>query len=296
MHIAITGSTGLVGREFTAMATPLGSRITRMVRGLPVEGQLQWDPLSGVSDVKGLEGVDAVVHLAGENISAKRWTDEFKRRIRDSRVLGTRSLCESIASLRRPPRVLVAASAVGFYGDRPGEHLDESSPPGTGFLAETCREWEDASAPARDAGIRVVLLRFGMVLSAHGGALAKMLLPFRLGLGGRVGSGRQIWSWITVQDAAGAIAHCLATESLRGPVNAVTPEAVSSAEFARAVALRLRRPAFAAVPAWAARAAFGEMADELLLSSACVRPRALLESGFAFRYPTLNGALQHLLG
>lgn len=295
MRIAMTGSSGLVGSEFISLTTPTGSRITRLVRGTPGEGQFRWDSSSGVLDVKGLEGVDAVVHLAGENISARRWTAEFKRCIRDSRVSGTRSLCESIASLRQPPRVLVAASAVGYYGDRPDEELDESSPAGTGFLAETCREWEDASGPARDAGIRVVLLRFGMVLSAHGGALAKMLPPFRLGLGGRVGSGRQMWSWIAVQDAAGAIAHCLATESLRGPVNAVAPEAVNCAEFVRILASRLRRPAFAAMPAWAARAAFGEMANELLLSSACVRPRALLDSGFAFRCPTLLAALEHML-
>ena len=267
-----------------------------VVRGAPANSdEAAWNPAGGLAEPSRFDGVDAVVHLAGENIAAGRWTPARKAEIRQSRVEGTRILCESLARLAHPPKLLVSASAVGFYGDRGAQMLTEESGAGSGFLPDVCREWEAATEPASQADIRVVNLRFGMVLSPAGGALRKMLPPFKLGLGGRIGSGDQFMSWIAIDDAVGAIHHTLSAESLRGPVNAVAPTPVTNTEFTCTLARVLRRPALIPVPRFAARLAFGEMADALLLASARVVPVRLRESGYHFRFPELEGALRYLL-
>ena len=297
MRVAITGSSGLIGSALVPSLAGGGRQVFRLVRGVvPGANCIRWDPSTGVRDGALLEGLDAVVHLAGENIAGGRWTARRKAEIRRSRVGGTARLAEALARLARRPKVLAVASAIGFYGDRGAETLTEESPGGNDFLAQVCREWEAAAGPAAQAEIRVVNLRFGIVLSPAGGALQKMLLPFKFGAGGRVGSGRQYWSWIALDDVVGAIQHALATEALAGPVNVVAPAAVSNAEFTRVLGRVLRRPAIAPLPAFAARLAFGEMADALLLASARVVPRRLQETGYSFRYPELEGALRHLLG
>jgi uncharacterized protein (TIGR01777 family) len=285
----------LVGSALVPSFTADGHEVVRLVRGSPVGEDVPWDPAEGVRDLSRLEGVDAVVHLAGENLAAGRWTSRRKEEIRRSRVEGTRRLCESLAKLSRRPNVLVSASAIGFYGDRGSETLAEDSAPGRDFLARLCQEWEAATAPASRAGIRVVPMRFGMILSPAGGALKMMLLPFRLGLGGRMGSGAQYVSWIAVNDAIGAIHQAISTESLKGPVNAVAPAPVTNMEFTRTLARVLSRPALLPMPALAARLAFGEMADVLLLAGARVVPTRLQASGYRFQYPELEGALRHLL-
>lgn len=298
MNIAVTGSSGLVGRPLCAALAAEGHHVVRVVRPrspATSAAECAWDPARGAIDAAKLESVDAAVHLAGESI-AQRWTAARKRRIVESRVKGTDLVARTLASLPRRPRVLVCASAVGWYGARADEALDERSTPGEGFLAETCRAWEAAADPARDAGIRVVHLRFGIVLSAEGGALAKMLLPFKLGLGGRVGDGRQWLSWIDHADALGAIRHALATPALDGPANAVSPNPVTNAEFTRTLGAVLHRPTVLPLPAFAARLAFGEMADHLLLTGQRVLPRKLTASGFAHRHPDLEGSLRHVLG
>ncbi len=297
MRIAVTGSHGLVGSALVSLLAAGGHQPIRLVRGeAREENALRWDPTGGIRDPSGLEGLDGVVHLAGENIAAGRWTPERKVAIRGSRVESTRRLSEDLGHLTRRPCVLVAASAVGFYGDRGDEVLREESPPGSGFLAEVCREWEAAADPAVRAGIRVAHTRFGMVLSPTGGALKRMLLPFRLGLGGAIGTGRQFVSWIALDDAIGAILHILSHEALRGPVNVVAPAAVTNAEFVRALGRALSRPAVATLPAPAVRFIFGEMAEELLLASARVLPARLQQSGYTFQFPELADALRHLLG
>ena len=295
MHIAVSGSSGLVGSALVSSLTAGGHRVTRLVRRSPVGNDVLWGPAEGIRDLPKLAGVDGVVHLAGENIAAGRWTEACKAEIRRSRVEGTRRLCESLAKLGARPKVLVSASAIGFYGNRGVEILTEDSAPGSDFLAGVCREWEAATEPASRAGIRVVHLRFGMILSPAGGALKKMLLPFKMGAGGRIGSGAQFMSWIAIDDAVGVIQHALSTESIRGPVNAVAPAPVTNAEFTRTLARVLSRPAIVPMPAFAARLAFGELADALLLSSQRVMPSRLKESGCRFRYPELEGALRHLL-
>ncbi len=297
MHIAVTGSRGFVGSALIPFLTTEGHRVTRLVRGTPVgHDEVPWDPAVGLADPSRLEGLDAVVHRAGENIAAGRWTADRKAEIRRSRVEGTRLLCEALARLAEPPKVFVSASAVGFYGDRSTEVLTEESAAGTGFLSDVCRAWEAATEPASRGGIRVVNLRFGMVLSPVGGALRKMLLPFKFGLGGRIGTGAQFMSWIAIDDAISAVLQALHTELLRGPVNAVAPAPVTNAEFTWTLSRVLRRPAWIPVPQFAARLAFGEMADALLLASARVFPLRLRESGYDFRFPGLEGALRHLLG
>jgi len=271
--------------------------VTRLVRGASIgRDEAAWDPVRGLAEPSRLDGTDAVVHLAGANIAAGRWTPTRKAEIRQSRVEGTRSLCDALARLAHPPRVLVSASAVGYYGDRGAETLTEDSPGGTGFLADVCRAWEAATDPASQAGIRVVNLRFGMILTPAGGALAKMLLPFKLGAGGRIGGGEQFMSWIALDDAIGAIHHALGQESVRGPVNAVAPAPVSNTDFTCTLARVLRRPALFPLPAFAARLLFGEMADALLLGGARVVPARLQAAGYGFRFPELEGALRHLLG
>ena len=301
MKIIVTGATGLIGSKLVRALRSEGHSVTRLVRGgsqtfrAPGTSAVEWDPDAGRIDGKELEGHDAAVHLAGENIAEGRWTPQKKARIRDSRVKGTRLLAETLAGLSARPQTLVAASAVGFYGDRGAEVLREESASGSDFLSELCREWEKAALPASQAGIRVVNLRIGVVLAAEGGALAKMLPPFRLGAGGRLGSGGQYMSWITIDDLVGVILHALKNESLRGPVNAVAPRPVTNAEFTKTLGRVLGRPTLFPVPAFAARLAFGEMADALLLSSARVEPARLQGTGYQFAYPELEGALRHVL-
>jgi hypothetical protein len=298
LHILVTGSTGFVGSALVPFLAAGGHRVTRLVRATPEHGiaEVQWDPEAGVMDIARLEGLDAVVHLAGENIATGRWTAEKKAKIRDSRVGGTRLLCDSLAGLKQPPKVMVCASAIGYYGDRGDELLTEESAPGTGFLAGVCREWEAAAKPAVQKGIRVVHPRFGMVLSGAGGALAKLLPPFRMGLGGVLGTGHQYISWIALDDLLGVIAHALTTEALQGPVNAVTPNPVTNQEFTQTLGRLLSRVTLFSMPAVAARLAFGEIADEVLLASQRVQPTRLLATGYRFRYPDLEGALRRSLG
>ena len=297
MKVLVSGSSGLVGSALLPALSQAGDRVTRLVRPGKAAGpgDVAWDPVAGIIEAQKLEHLDAVVHLAGENIAAGRWNEKRKEAIRRSRVEGTLLLCRALARLKHPPRVLVAASAIGYYGDRGDEILRESSHRGRGFLPAVCVAWESATEPAEQAELRVVNLRFGVILSRAGGALAKMLLPFRLGLGGPVGSGRQYMSWITIDDAVGAIRHALVMQTLSGPVNVVSPNPVTNLEFSRALGRALRRPAFAPMPAFAARLAFGEMADALLLASTRVVPDALLASGHILSHPDLEPALQHVL-
>lgn len=297
MKVLITGATGFVGSPLVDLFTKSGDAVVRISRrAVPGKDSIQWDPAAGKLEATPLEGSDAVIHLAGENIAAGRWTAAQKARIRDSRVLGTRLLAESLARLSRRPRVLVSASAIGYYGNRGDERLNENSGPGTGFLPEVCREWEAAAKPAADGGIRVVHLRVGLVLAPAGGALAKMLPPFQMGVGGIIGDGQQYMSWIALDDLLGVIRHAVVTGSMAGPVNAVAPQAVTNREFTKTLGQVLGRPTILPLPAFAARLAFGEMADGLLLSSSRVEPRNLLASGYVFRYPELEGALRFLLG
>lgn len=299
MRVLISGSTGLVGSALIPLLATGGHTVVRLVRpgSAAVDGTtVRWDPSSGSVDTARLEGLDAVVHLAGESVAGRRWTAARKERIRASRVDGTRLLGEVLTRLSRRPQVLACASAVGFYGSRGGEILREESPPGNDFLAGVCTEWEAAAQVAARAGIRVVNLRFGVILSPAGGALAKMLLPFRLGAGGILGDGRQYVSWVAIDDAVGAILHVLGTESLRGPVNVVAPRPVTNRELTKTLGRVLGRPTILPMPAFAARVVFGEMADALLLASQRVEPARLRASGYRFRFPELEGALRHLLG
>jgi uncharacterized protein (TIGR01777 family) len=294
--VAVTGTSGLLGSALLPALRAAGWIPRALVRRAAGPGEVTWDPTAGTLDLPALEGVDAAVHLAGESVAAGRWTPEAKRRIRDSRVLGTRLLAESLARLRRPPRVLVSASAIGIYGDRGDTPLDESSALGADFLAGVGKEWEAAAGPASDAGIRVVQLRFGIVLAREGGALARMLTPFKLGVGGPLGSGRQWMSWIAIDDAVGSILTVLTNEAARGPVNAVAPEPVRNAEFAARLGAALHRPSVLPAPAFALRALFGELADGALLASQRVVPARLTALGYRFKYPTLPEALEAILG
>jgi hypothetical protein len=300
MRVLMTGSSGLVGNALRSFLTTGGHEVVRLVRrerGRTLASDCRvWDPLADAIDLAHFDGIDAVVHLAGESIAAGRWTRARKERIRESRVKGTRLLSESLAKLGVKPKVLVSASAIGFYGDRGGAPLDETSARGSGFLASVCEDWEQATEPAERAGIRVVRLRTGIALSPKGGALQRMLPPFRLGLGGRIGSGDQFMSWITVEEVAAVVLHALATEGLEGPVNAVSPSPVTNRDFTAILARVLGRPALLPVPDFGIRVALGEMAKELLLSSARVAPKRLLESGYRMRHPDLEHALGHVLG
>ena len=298
MHIAVTGSSGLLGSALVSFLAGGGHRLTRLVRSSATAGaaEIEWNPQAGRLEPNSLEGLDGFVHLAGENIASGRWTARQKARIRDSRINSTRLLSETLATLSRPPKVLVCASAIGFYGDRGADLMSEDSPAGSGFLAEVCEAWEAASQPARDAGIRTVLLRIGVVLSPAGGALARMLLPFRLGAGGVIGSGDQYWSWIGLDDVIGAVHHALIHDTLEGAVNAVAPQPVTNRVFTTTLGTVLGRPTLVPLPGFAARLALGDMADALLLASTRVEPGRLLASGYSFRQPELEGALRHCLG
>ena len=305
LRIAITGATGFVGHALVRYLEANGHTTVRISRSRPRPGfdDVQWDPAAGRLDAASLEGIDAAIHLAGETIS-ERWTAGHRRAIRESRIRGTRLLAETLARLARKPRVLVSASAVGIYGDRGDEMLTEESATGryaagetarnegAAYLAQVGAEWEGAAAPASEAGIRVVHPRSGVILGAHGGILSRLLPPFRLGAGGKVGDGRQWTSWIALSDEVRVLEFLVLTDSLRGPVNSVAPEPVTNAELSRVLAHVLHRPAVATVPAFAARLMFGEMADALLLAGQRVLPRKLLDAGFRFDHPTLEGALR----
>ncbi|MBL8767624.1 MAG: TIGR01777 family oxidoreductase [Planctomycetes bacterium] len=294
--VAISGASGLIGTTLATQLVASGLRVRKFTRK-DGGGQdaIHWDPARGALLPAQIDGLDAIVHLAGESIAGGRWTAARMARIRDSRVQGTRLIATTIAQLQHKPKVLVCASAVGFYGDRGDTEVDESSPPGTGFLAEVCQQWEAAAKPAQDAGVRVVWLRFGVVLAVQGGALERMLLPFKLGLGGRLGSGRQWMPWIAVTDAVTAIEVALARNDMKGVYNVVAPEAVTNATFTRTLARVLRRPAILPVPAFALRLALGRFADEALLSGSKVLPKRLVDAGFRYKWPQLEPALRNVL-
>jgi uncharacterized protein (TIGR01777 family) len=290
---AITGASGLIGRALVARLRLDGRRVRRLVRSARPDSpdDIVWDPARGVLDPRDLEGADAVIHLAGEPI-AQRWTGSRREAIRESRVRGTELLARAIAALDRRPSVLLSGSAIGIYGDRGDEAVDEDSATGTDFLAGVAREWEGATAAAKEAGVRVVLLRSGIVLSPHGGALERLLPPFRLGVGGPIGTGRQYMSWIALDDHLNAMEHALATTGLHGPVNLVSPNPVTNAEFAATLGRVLGRPALVPVPSFALELLYGEMARATILAGQRVLPRALLRAGFTFAHPTLEEALR----
>ena len=297
MKILVTGSTGLVGSVLLPFLRSKGHEVFRLVRSQAKVGpaEIYWNPEQGIDDTSRLEGLDAVVHLAGENISEGRWTEEKKARIRDSRVIGTRVLSDALASLAQPPRILLSASAIGYYGDRGDEIMREESAPGSDFLAQVCREWEAATEPAAQKGIRVVHLRFGVIFTPKGGALSKILAPFKFGVGGKLGSGKQYMSWITLDDVVGVIDHALFNDQLRGSINVVAPNPVTNYEFTKTLGRVLSRPTIFPVPAFAARLAFGEMADAALLASTRAEPARLKESGYVFQHPELESALRQML-
>jgi uncharacterized protein len=295
--IVVTGATGLVGAPLVAALEGAGATIIRGVRR-PVRDaarEMRWDAERGEIDAAKLKGAAAVVHLAGENIAGRRWTDQFKRELRDSRVKGTRLIAAAIARASNKPQAFICASAIGYYGNRGNEVMTESSAPGNDFLADLCHDWEAACQPARDAGVRVGNARIGVVLSTKGGALKKMLTPFKLGLGGKIGDGRQYMSWVVLDDVVAALKFLVETPTIGGPVNLTAPNTATNVEFTKTLGRVLSRPTIFPMPAFAARLAFGEMADSLLLSSTRVAPTALEAAGFRFQYPQLEPALRHLL-
>ncbi len=296
MEIAISGASGFLGSKLVPYLMEAGHKVKRLVRkkqGIS-EHEIPWNPYKEFIERQALEGVDALIHLSGERIDG-RWTKEKKQRIRDSRVLTTQFLCKTLLELQNPPATWICASAIGIYGNRGNAWLTEESPPGEGFLADVCKDWEAATLPATKKGIRVVNLRIGVVLSPDGGALAKMLLPFKMGLGGVIGSGDQYWSWIAMDDLLAIFLFTLTHETLQGPVNAVAPNPVTNREFTRLLGRVLHRPTLLPLPAFMARLILGEMGEVLLMSSARVKPEKLLESDFTFHFPELELALRHLL-
>jgi uncharacterized protein (TIGR01777 family) len=298
MRILVSGSSGLVGSALIPSLAAAGHDVVRLVRSRstnPSKELVSWDPARGQIDAAGLQGIDAVVHLAGESIASGRWNAERKSRIRDSRTIGTRLLAETLAKLSSPPKVFACASAIGFYGDRGDELLSEKSTPGSGFLPDVCREWEASCDPLKQAGTRVVNLRFGVVLSRQGGALKQMLLPFQMGAGGILGNGKQYMSCVSLNDAVGVIEFVLGNSGVEGPINVVCPQPVTNYEYTKALGSVLHRPTIFPVPGFAARLAFGEMADALLLSSARVVPERLLAAGYQFRDPTIEASLRSAL-
>jgi uncharacterized protein (TIGR01777 family) len=296
MLVAVTGSTGMIGSALVPSLVADGHEVLRLTRSpSPGPGAAHWDPAGGTIDSEALSKAGAVVHLAGRSIFALRWTAGVKREILSSRARGTRLLAETIAGLRGGPRVLVCASGINYYGDRGDEVLTELSPSGQGFLAEVCRQWEGAADPAREAGIRTVHVRTGLVLTPSGGALPKLLPLFRVGLGGRFGSGRQWWSWVTVDDVVGIYRHAVTATSASGPLNATAPNPATNAAFTATLAKVLRRPALLPVPSFGPKLLLGQLAKELLFDSARVHPAATQSSGYSFHHPTLEPALHHLL-
>lgn len=292
--ILVTGSSGLIGTALIPALKASGDEVVCLVRGAAGRGQIGWDPARTLAP-ESVSGFDTVVHLAGESIVG-RWSDSKKRGILESRVQGTSNLAKALAVAALRPRVVISASAIGYYGDRGEETLREDSTSGEGFLPEVCREWEHAAEPAAKAGIRTVQMRFGLVLSRSGGALQKMLLPFRMGVGGNMGNGRQWWSWVDISDLVGAVLHVIKTDTVRGPVNVVAPAPVRNAEFTKTLASVLSRPAIFPMPAFAARLVFGQMGDELLLASQRVEPAKLMASGYVFQKADLRAALLVILG
>ncbi len=298
MKVLITGSSGLVGSTLVDFLHSGGHQVKKLIRGewtKDPEG-VAWDPEHGAFDPEELEGLDAIVNLAGENISSKRWNEEVKRKIRDSRVEGTKNLVRVIKTLKNPPKVLVNASATGYYGSRGDEVLTEKSSPGKGFLADVCKEWEAAADEAKSAGVRVVKLRFGVILSGRGGALQKMVLPFQLCLGGVIGDGKQYISWISIDDVIGIIYHTITHNDIDGAINAVSPNPVTNRDFTKTLGKVLNRPTLFPVPKFAADLAFGEMADETLFTSERVVSQKMEGTDYHFQYPELEGALRHQIG
>lgn len=297
MKILVSGASGLIGSELVRTLRAEGHAASRLARpgASLAAGDIRWDPASSGTDVSAMESADAVVHLAGASIASGRWNESRKKILYSSRVEATRSLVTSLAQVKSRPRVLLSASAIGYYGHRGDEILTEASGPGSDFLARLAKDWETASLEAEKLGIRVVTVRFGVILSARGGALPRILMPFKLGLGGKLSSGKQWMSWLTLEDAVGVIRYALANRALRGAVNGVAPNPVTNAEFTRILARVLRRPAFFPAPTFALRLALGEMADALLLSSQRVVPQRLKELGYSFRHPDLEAALRSVL-
>ncbi len=296
MRVVLAGASGFLGSALIAHLRADGHEILRLVRRpARAADELQWDPATGSLDPAALTGAAAAVNLAGAGVGDKRWSESYKRVLRASRVDSTRTLSAALAALPSPPRVLLSASAIGYYGDRGDEVLREESASGSNFLAGVCREWEEAADPAREARIRVVHTRFGIVLSTKGGALAQTLPIFKLGGGGRIGSGRQWWSWVALDDVVGAITHALTTDSLEGPANVCSPEPLTNAAYTRVLGHVLGRPTVFPLPAPVARLVLGQVADELLLASARVESAKLQKTGYQFRYPELEGAFRHLL-
>jgi uncharacterized protein (TIGR01777 family) len=296
-RILVSGASGMIGSAVLAALKSGGARIARLSRpGAcpdPNFELIPWNPAQPI-DPDVVSRFDAVIHLAGESVFG-RWTEQKKASIRNSRIPATGNLAQALAQAKVKPRVFLCASAIGYYGNRSDELLDEDSAPGAGFAADLARDWEEATKPAADAGVRTVRMRIGIVLARHAGALAQMLPPFRAGMGGRVGSGKQWMSWIDLGDLIGAVQHILETESLSGPVNLVGPDPVTNVQFTKTLASVLHRPALFPVPALVMRLAFGEMADELLLASDRVQPKRLQESGYVFQFPTLRSSLEHIL-
>ncbi|MEP6635405.1 MAG: TIGR01777 family oxidoreductase [Acidobacteriota bacterium] len=296
MRILLSGSHGLVGKALIKVLATDGHEIFRLVRHAPnSDSEIEWSPDRYSIALARLNDFDAVVHLAGESIASGRWNEEKKRKIRESRVNGTRLVSDALANLVRPPRTLISASAIGYYGNRGNEQLTEQSAPGNDFLSGVCVEWEKATELAKEKGIRVVNTRFGIILDTEGGALAKMLPPFRMGIGGKIGNGEQWMSWIALDDVVGALKFALTNERLRGPVNLVAPNPVTNADFTKTLGHVLSRPTLFPIPAFGVRFAFGEMADALLLSSQRVAPESLSKAGYAFSYPQLESALRAVL-
>ena len=295
-NVLISGAAGFIGTHLTKALADLGHNVIILSRSAKStkHNVINWKPASGKLDLSGVTDLDAVVHLAGESI-AGRWTDEKKARIKNSRVEGTKLLAEALGGLNKKPEVLISASAIGIYGDRGDEALTEASPPGSGFLSEVGVKWEEATEPAREAGIRVCNIRIGLVLGNGGGALEKMIVPFKLGLGGKIGGGRQYWSWISIDDLVGIVIYLMNNNNLEGPVNAVSPNPLTNSEFTSALGNALNRPTIIPLPAFAARGLLGEMAQETMLSSTRVIPKKLLDAGFEFKYSDLDDALSGIL-
>lgn len=298
LNILISGASGLLGSALIPFFTTGGHRILRLVRRTPRTemGEIFWDPASGRLDIDENTPIDAVIHLSGENIGEGRWRPDKKKRIIDSRVKSTRLIAKTISRMKHPPKVFLCASAIGFYGHRGDNVMDETCAPGKDFISEVCEMWEDAADCAANAGIRTVLLRIGIVLSPRGGALGKLLLPFHMGIGGKIGNGNQYMSWISIDDTIGAIHHALFEDRISGPVNLVSPEPATNKRLAETLASVLSRPSFFTVPKSAIETVFGEMGRETILSSTRVKPAVLSDTGYPFRHPDLEGALRHLLG